>query len=178
MSRLIFFSGGVESTAMLSIADPQDQLVTVVWKNGWYAPSVDMQKSKKIAQEYGFEPMIVSIEFSKPERAEFVHQMDSFVTLGNMLVKAYGFTEVWSGLHSAEPNPKSKPYHERTLRAWDVLCPEARFVRPLIHLSKKHQWDLIPEHIKPLVVTCAVHDVFHSGCGKCEERKGLFHDAH
>lgn len=171
MSRLILFSGGVESTALLSIADKSDYLMTIVFGNDFYAPSVDLVNSKKIAEMSGLNSVRVGLDLPRLDGMRFVHQLHQFIGICHVLVQAYGFKEVWKGRNSSEPTEYTKPIYDKFFAAWSVLSPETPFLHPLDHLSKSEQLMLIPEKMRSLVVSCAVHKNYVNECKKCMERK-------
>ena len=54
------------------------------------------------------------------------------------------------------------------MEAWKLMHPTIPFLHPLDHLSKRQQWELIPEDVRPLVSSC----IYHAMCGqyyKCRE---------
>lgn len=171
MSRLILFSGGVESTALLSIAGNADYLLTVVMESEWYAPSIDLDKNKKLAGMSGLNSIRVKMNYPVLEGLRFVHQVQHFLGVCNVLVQAYGFTEVWMGLNSTEPPAHSKASYDRAFAAWEKLCPDVPFIVPFGHMTKAEQWRLIPKEMREFVVSCAVHQTLENGCKKCMERK-------
>lgn len=183
MSRLILFSGGVESTALLTIASPGDYLLIVDAGLNWYAPSVDYWKAHLIADRFGLELMTVTLSLPKVrEKIDFVHQLEIFVGVANLIVRAHPEIDaVWCGRNSAEPSEAIAPTVIRTMSAWDVISPDVPFVHPLDFMTKRQQWDLIPDDVKPLVVSCLRHQsqkvAADPACAKCKEVQEMLDDA-
>lgn len=167
MSRLILFSGGVESTALLSQARPGDVLLTILptYPNDW--ATFRKNSAEAIAKHHGLEIRYARIEMPlEPMPYTFVHQMRSFISVANLWVaKDKLITEVWCGRNSKEPGESLAPFIEQMMAAWAVLHPAVSFLHPLDHLSKRQQWELIPATIRSLVSTC----MFHRMCGTCKK---------
>lgn len=170
MSRLILFSGGVESTALLVQAKPGDVLLTILptYPNDW--ATFRKNSSEGIAKHHGFDVRYARIDIPiEPLPYTFVHQMRSFVSVANLWVaKDKTITEVWCGRNNKEPGEVLAPFIEQMMTAWTVLHPEVPFLHPLDHLSKRQQWDMIPAAIRPLVSSC-IHHRFCGVCYKCKE---------
>lgn len=165
MSRLILFSGGVESTALLSQAKPEDVLLTILPTFPSDMATFRKKSAEAIARHYGLEVRYVQIEILlEPLPYTFVHQMRVFVSVANLWVaKDTRITEVWCGRNIKEPGSAIASFIEQMMSAWKILHPQVSFLHPLDHLSKREQWELIPEEIRPLVSSC----VFHCMCGTC-----------
>lgn len=167
MSRLILFSGGVESTALLTMSRPDDVVLTI---NPSFASEVETYRrdlSEQIADHFGRTVQYASITASvDPAPFQFVHQMRAFISVCNLWVaKDTRITEVWCGRNSAEPGEKLRPFIEQMMQAWAVLHPNVAFLHPLDHLSKREQLALIPEAVRPLISSC----MHHRWCGTCKK---------
>ena len=167
MSRLIFFSGGVESTALLCHAGPNDTVITM---NHWYPHEVktyDHTTVEKNAAHFGLRINYVDIKIpTLPGLYGRDHQIASFISVAHLWVaKDKSIKEIWSGRNSAEvPDPTDLSiFKVREHNAWEFAHPNIPFHRPLEHLSKLEQWRLIPDIVKPLVKTC----IYHKNCGHC-----------
>ena len=166
MSKLIFFSGGVESTALLNDADPmEDVLVTVLPTFPRDIVTSKLQSAQAIAQRFGFTVNYAQIQMPvEPEPYNFVHQMRTFVSVANLWVaKDTAITEVWCGKNAAEPESALRPFIEQMMAAWAILQPTVPFRYPLDHLSKRDQWESIPIDVRSMVSSC----VTYNNCGKC-----------
>jgi hypothetical protein len=167
VSRLILFSGGVESTALLSQARHDDVLLTIQPTFPNDTTTYRQKTAEKIAAWHGFRMNYAGAMIAlEPHPYRFVHQMRVFVSLANLWVaKDERITEVWCGRNSSEPGSSLAPFINQMMDAWDVLHPRVPFLHPLDHLSKRQQWELIPLEVRPLVSSC----IFHRMCGTCKK---------
>lgn len=176
MSRLIFFSGGVESTAMLCEADPMDKVITVGPTYPYGVATYKKETLEQIAQLLGFEINYAQIKLPiEPEPYSFVHQYATFIAVAHLwVVKDPTITEIWAGRNSAEVPVVRDPTNFKTqqLTAWHTMHPDIPWNHPLEHMTKREHWLSIPDNIKPLVSSC----IFHRACGtcpKCHEIKAM-----
>lgn len=162
MSRLILFSGGVESTLLLCEADPMDTVVTIEPTYPYGMATYRKDTTEKIAQALGFEIKYARVHIPiEPEPYHFVHQIRTFVSVANLwCAKDTRIKEVWLGRSRDD-----RPARQNMYDAWSLLHPDVKFHRPFEHLSKREQWDQIPDNIKPLVSSC----FFHKNCGVCDK---------
>lgn len=167
MTKLILFSGGVESTALLTQAKPEDVLLTIQPTYPNDRPTYRTSYAEDVASFFGFRIHYAGATIPFEEVPyNFVHQMRTFVSLANLWVaKDSRITEVWCGRNCKEPSPKLIPFIEQMMEAWKVLHPQVAFLHPLDHLTKKEQWDMIPVAIRDKVSSC----VFHRNCGTCKK---------
>jgi len=178
--RLIFFSGGLDSTALLSLSEPDDIIVCVIDtpgnKIGNSFGDVDIEKVKKIAKYYNrfvyFTP--VHIPVVEIEEGMGVHQTNVFFSIANIWARLKGKTlkEVWWGVYNSEYNNNVvvKQLRDDWFKAWSVLHPNIKFHNPLGHLTKRDCWKMIPEEIQPLVTCCRLDppgDWKTCECQKC-----------
>ena len=174
MSRLIFFSGGVESTALLNKADPmEDVLVTVLPTFPRDIVTSKMQSAQAIAERFGFTVNYAQIQLPiEPEPYNFVHQLASFVAVAHLwAVKDLSITEIWAGRNRSEvPVVRDvNDFKTQQLMFWHALHPNIPFVHPLEHMTKLEQWQRIPDELKPLVNSC----VTYNSCGHCYKCKEI-----
>jgi 7-cyano-7-deazaguanine synthase in queuosine biosynthesis len=165
--RLILFSGGVESTALLTQAEADDILLTI---NPVYPSDLktyDQHRAERIAAHFGHRIHYASASIPvDPLPFRSVHQMRVFVSIANLWVaKDGGITEVWCGRNSAEPSEELRPFIDQMMRAWDVLQPNVAFRHPLDHLTKRQQLELIPNAVRPHLSSC----IHHRWCGICKK---------
>ena len=166
--RLILFSGGVESTALMTQANPDDIALVVqpTFHNDW--ATYRKATAEQIAKRYGVRVVYARAEIPHLGADTFVHQMTTFVSLASLMVaRNPRIKEVWCGRNSSEPSGDIKGYIERNMAAWALLHPTVPFLHPLDHLSKPEQWAMIPEEVRPLVSSC----IYHSMCGRCYKCK-------
>lgn len=172
--RLIFFSGGVESTYMLTQAGYNDTIV-IVDTNIFLSPippTFHPTNAEKIVKSFGYDPIYFSSKIKQSSR-EFIHQYHVFLAAANFFCLGdTEISEVWTGLN------KDMLVHEswsKILNAFHILHPTVSWVAPFDHMTKLEQWNKIPEDIKPLVSTC----IYHTNCGtctKCQEFQELIID--
>jgi hypothetical protein len=150
MSRLILFSGGVESTALMTMATPDDIALVIRPTDvkdvqaalTYKQSSIDaISKFFNISVHYG-EYVLPRIQ----TKTSHVHQMKMFIGMVHLMVSRYpSIVEVWCGRNCDEPNPN------------------VPFLHPLDHLSKVEQMVLIPKEIRHHISSC----VTHNNCGYC-----------
>lgn len=166
MPRLILFSGGVESTALVTMADKADVLLTSELPFKTYKSGYDLERCKAIAKIRGHRLVTFHCEM-RLNRAKWMHQLNWLLMAANLFVNAEeGFDEVWIGLQPQDVKEEFKQaLYERMFAMWDALCPGVKLSAPLRHLTKKMQWDLIPEELRPLVNSC----LLSNDCGQCRK---------
>jgi 7-cyano-7-deazaguanine synthase in queuosine biosynthesis len=62
-------------------------------------------------------------------------------------------------------NPQMRGTMEDFMR---LMTGDDRLQTPLKHMTKAQQWELIPEDVRPLVLTC--YNKVCGTCFKCQER--------
>lgn len=190
MSRLLLFSGGVESTAMMTIKNPEDPVITIQDISPGEEATFNRLAVQNIAAAMNFDVEFCTfhIPFQRPKRS-WNYQMWYFLPIAGLrIIKDRRITELWYGGEKAgseppftegvtsldEPNKKYK----RLKAAWDTMFPHVPLVFPLEQYTKQEQWAFIPDHVKPLVRTCVtnIHPTEDKNCGicrKCQELKLL-----
>jgi 7-cyano-7-deazaguanine synthase in queuosine biosynthesis len=170
--KLILFSGGVESTALLTIAAPDDILITInkVFSNS--TPSFQKEFVDKVALYFGKQTNYCTVEIPSNTQV-FVHQIQYFFSVASLWVaKDPSITEVWNGTRNDEI-PKNQNLFDRVTQSWDIMFPNVKFTSPLGHLTKQGHWNLIPEEIRPSVKSCTHAGAICCCCQKCLEHKRL-----
>lgn len=171
MARVILFSGGVESTALLTMADRDDLLLVCEVPFKDYKPGYNLDTCRKIAKRYGMQLVTFScgLQFN---RTEWLHQLNWLLMAANLVVKgSKNYTEVWIGLQPKDVEAQYKQsIYGQMFGMWEVLNPEVMLRAPMRHLTKKMQWKLIPDDIKSLVNSCS-EGTNCGTCRKCEEFK-------
>jgi hypothetical protein len=169
MSRLIFFSGGVESTPLLLQANPADTIVTVGPTFVNTLSSFHHDNCIQIADYFGLTVNFVQIALPvKKTNTRFVHQFSTFITLAHLwCLRDPDITQVWLGRNCTEVPKIRNPDDPRTreLMSWDTMHPDIPVLHPLEHLSKQQHWQMIPDAVKPFVTSCD----FQTNCGKCNK---------
>ena len=172
MSRLILFSGGVESTALMTMSTPNDiafvirpmDMKEVSTALTYKQSSIDaISKFFNMPVHYG-EYMLPRIQ----TKTSHIHQMKMFIGMAHLMVNRYpDITEVWCGRNCDEPSPAIASMIEQHMAAWPILNPTIPFLHPLDHLSKVEQMALIPKEIRHHISSC----VTHNNCGRCYKCK-------
>ena len=168
MSRLILFSGGVESTALMTMSTPDDIAFVIRPIDIVTNRELTYRQSsvEAIVDFYGVRLHYASFSIPKLDKtgSSFVHQMKTFIGMVHIMVNQYSdITEVWCGRNCDEPSPAIAPMIEQHMAAWAILNPTIPFLHPLDHLSKVEQMALIPKEIRHHISSC----VTHNNCGHC-----------
>jgi 7-cyano-7-deazaguanine synthase in queuosine biosynthesis len=167
MRRLILFSGGVESTALLTIANSNDILLICDIPRKDFGGGLDWEKCRRIARHFGNE----TVEFKFPTKIEgkqWMHQINWFIFASHMIAESRGdISEVWWGIRYDDGInlPERKPIFEKCMTAWKILQPTIDFISPLEASSKTDQWKIIPNEIKRYVNWCNTNN----NCGVCRK---------
>lgn len=173
MSRLILFSGGVESTALLTKASKDDIVMTIrdISPNDHY--TYHPNRIEEVARAMNVQIQYTDLKIPIQKTKGFVYQLWTFVPISIMWISRFPeITEVWYGLNNTEPSTSAKNDFERCVKIWKVAFPQIDLRFPLRHLSKEQQWVMIPKHVRPLISTC-LNNNFCGTCRKCVELKKL-----
>jgi len=170
--RLILFSGGVESTALLTLYQPGDHVMVVEHAHD---KTSDPMAPFKILKAMGIENVIKPrFDLGVPTNGPAMYQLHWLLAVAGVFVeKRVRIRQVWYGLHQGEPHePRTRGEYERLKTMWAAWHPQVSLVSPFIHLTKDWQWDLIPDEVRPLVRNClTLNDC--GTCRKCLELKAL-----
>lgn len=167
--KLILFSGGVESTALLTKASPEDIALVIEPTFTTELPTYRRGVVETLAKRFGVKLAYARAQIPDLGGSDFVHQMTTFISIASIAVTRNSkISEVWCGRNSLEPAEGIRDYIQRNMRAWQLLHPQVPFLHSLDHLTKQEQWNLIPEDVKPLVSSC-IHHNFCGSCYKCKE---------
>ena len=171
--RLILFTGGIESTAMLANSFVGDIALTL-YDRGEPDPLFNMDAARAIAKLLNRRHIVGWMDVGiVRDRSHTVFQLFHLMAGASMFVsKDPSITEVWFGLNSAEPAPMWVVIVRRMIEGWKLLHPDVPFHSPLIAYSAREQWDMIPEHVQPLVRNC-LHDTQCGTCRKCLKLKTM-----
>lgn len=174
MFNLILFSGGVESTALLTKAKKDDIVMTIRDTSPddhyTYHPNRIEEIAKAMNVKIHYTDLKIPIK-----KEDFVYQLWTFIPISIMWASRFpSIKEVWYGLNNTEPSstPVVQDSFDRCVRMWKTTFPNVSLKFPLRHLSKEQQWQIIPKHVQPLITTC-LYNTFCGNCRKCLELKKL-----
>lgn len=174
--RLILFSGGIESTALLTLYRPGDHVMTV---RHAHDATYDERAVSAIVEAMGVENHIRSaIDTGVPTNGQATFQFHWLLAVAGVYVEPrVKISQVWYGFHETPPGtgvngPRIMGEYARVKAMWSTWHPQVSLVSPYVHLTKAGHWDLIPDHVKPLVRNC-YHINDCGTCAKCQELKAL-----
>ena len=173
MSRLILFSGGVESTAMLTRATKNDIVMTIRDTSPRAYITFHQNRVEEIAKLMHVKIHYTDIKIPIEREKDFVYQLWTFVPIAILWASRIPrITEVWYGLNNQEPSDMARKDFEKCVQVFKVAYPNVALKFPLRHLTKKQQWDIIPSNVQPLITSC-LFNKFCGTCHKCLELKEL-----
>lgn len=159
MARLILFSGGVESVAIVHTLSAMEDVLLYVTPPPWM---LVFSNSARVPAEILNRKLL---ECRAPSNLAS-HQAEWLFPLAASYVKKYGFSEVWYGLHAGEINTQEKSdMYEKAKTAFDAECQGVSISWPLYHLTKREQFALLTDELKRSVVSCRTA----SNCGYCRK---------
>lgn len=174
MKRLVLFSGGVESTALLTLANPERDVVLFVDATGEMSTALQAD-ARRVAKSMGFELKSGFLATGATgSTISPMYQLYWLLAVASVRVKQTpDITQVWYGLHAGEPHAERVQEDFVRLReAWKIVHPNVLLRWPLYSKTKEEQWELIPAATKKLVRNCDfVRNCGH--CPKCTELKAL-----
>lgn len=71
---------------------------------------------------------------------------------------------LYYGVNSSDRSATPGPHRDKIESMISLMTGSNKLSTPLMHLSKREHWELIPDDIKPLVLTC-----FSNVCGTCSK---------
>lgn len=171
--KLVLFSGGVESTAMLNLVSDKD-IVTTLRDNSSDIPnSYNQDAVENICGELGIKVHYTDLSIPIRHERPNLYQFLTFVHVAGLWVTRFPkITEVLHGLNADEPRGYFKEIFDRYINIWNSFYPNTKFVFPFKDMKKIDIWNLIPERIKPLVISCN-QPIPCNHCNKCVELKDL-----
>lgn len=170
------FSGGVESTALLTMINPAEDYVGIV---NVVSPiddkDHDIEMQRKILLHYRcFNVSVFTVDVSLTNNmrvgsSSTQYQPFSFLFAARM----QGLTEIWWGCHK-DDDPNVGTW-KRYMDAWSIMHPAIEAKAPLEKLSKKEQWAMIDEEVKDYVISCYQHHPeIVDGCKACADRRRIY----
>ena len=173
MSKLILFSGGVESTAMLTKATKDDIVMVIRDTSPKAYITYHPNRVEEIAKAFGIKLHYTDIKIPIERERNFVYQLWTFIPVALLWTSRFPrITEVWYGLNNQEPSDVAKKDFDKCLEIWKTANSNITLKFPFRHLSKQQQWKMIPKHVQPLITSC-LFGKFCGICHKCIELKEL-----
>ncbi len=168
-NSVLFFSGGVESTAILeAYKDTNIRLLFV--SSPWYKDF--REGALKIAEYYKKD-----LEFF--EMKATVSNNRHVQQLNWYLMVAYLYSLKWPdiktfyyGLHVQDTSLVTNSGLENLKKVkthFKTLLPNVSLISPFQHLTKKEQYDTLPKVVQDMIHTCNRTDKFCGKCSKCVE---------
>lgn len=183
---VIAFSGGVESTAVMAWAKERGEKVVAFnfalsLPEPPYGPieewlSTQRVNARKIAKKFDVPLMEIDLSMTnlgtirneKPEyRYSFQRWYISFL-LGMMTVYNPEIKNLYYGLNNEDTTAVNSQMRGTMETFMGLMTVDNRLKTPLSHMTKAEQWEIIPDDIKPLVLTC--YNKVCGTCFKCAER--------
>lgn len=180
----IMLSGGVESTACIQHALDKDYYPMCFFVSMFPNTYPHMPHVKSICSLYGVEMWDLRLtgrEFDKS--ADISHYTQHWwAVYGAMITVVYPTLKyLWIGANSGvrevgdivnDPDPVAMYGKALSLigQASAMVGGSTKAYMPLWRLTKKQQWDMIPEDIRPHIVTCEnQHKFGEPRCGECSK---------
>ena len=176
MGRLILFSGGVESTALLTIADRHNDTALLVNDVSHERDATaNMVDAMKVLSAMAFRVITVDmcVWGGNFPRRTFVQQMWGFMAACSLVCSKHDvFNVVWYGMHKGEPNEGLNRQQHYAATYGFERAHGMQVMSPLHDETKAQQWARIPDYVRPLVRNCyTLNNCGH--CRKCTELKAL-----
>jgi len=167
--NLILFSGGVESTALLSRVSSNDLIITVKQP---YINNLETysEHGTKILKYYALEREFVNLNI--PSKPLFVHQLKYFIPIASLIWQTMPFKEIWIGRNVEDKTQEVLELVDTLQTGLNSFAPGVVINHPLDYLTKQEQWDSIPKELRPLVVSC-IYKNNCKRCYKCKEKNSL-----
>ena len=178
MARLLMFSGGVESTALLGMMNPVNDYVGIIdFHSPIDAPDHDLIRQWKILSHYGFQNVCVcTLKMTRTNNQRLGDTSSQYQPFADLMVaRMSNIDQLWWGCHAGDTHDDEK--WTRYRKAFSIIHPHCQVVQPLEKLTKREQWDMIDDEVKPFVVSCYEHHPeIVDNCKLCEDRKLIYKD--
>lgn len=165
--NLVLFSGGVESTCLLRLVSSSDIIISI--NSPYKQINTYTKNSEHILDYYKLKREYVDV--TVPCVNGFVHQLDYFIPIAILIHHTIKFKEIWIGRCVEDMTPEILQKVDNLQKGLSHFC-DVKINHPLDYLTKQQQYDLIPNKIKPYVMSC----IYENNCGrchKCEEKNSL-----
>lgn len=183
---VLSFSGGVESTALMAhVKASGEKFVALNFAVSLAEPpygpvEVWLAKQRINARQIAaaMDVPLLEVDFQatnlmtvRPEQPSYKYSFQRFYIswlLGLMTVYNPGIKNLYYGLNSDDSSARIPELRQRLVDMIRVMSDDAELCTPLMDKTKAEQWELIPDHVKPLVLTC--YNGVCGECFKCRER--------
>lgn len=183
---VIAFSGGVESTALMAwVAERKEKVVAfnfaISLADPPYGPievwlATQRINARKIAQEFNIPLMEIDLQLTnmgtiREEKPDYKYSFQRWYIsffFGMLTVYNPHIKNLYYGLNSTDTTAIDPSVRATMEQFISMMSGEQKLCTPLVNMTKAEQWKIIPDHVKPLVLTC-----FNKVCGtcfKCQER--------
>jgi len=184
MKRLILFSGGVESTALLTIKSTEDVVITIEDTSPGETATFNKQAVLNIAAAMQCDVKFCTVftPYERPrtnDQTHWVYQLWPFLAVASAwCAKDPSISTIWYGysLPQDESDGTDSLYapwkkYAQLYDGWNIMHPTVSIVFPTKEYTKLQHWEMIPDHVKPLVRTCLknVHPDKDENCGTCRK---------
>lgn len=168
-NSVLFFSGGVESTAILEAYKETNIRLLYVY-SPWNKNFKDNALS--VAEYYKKDLEFFEMRSTISE-GRAIHQLNWYLMVAYLYsLKWPDITAFYYGLHNQDFSLVDKfgQYNLKKVKShFKNLIPNASFLSPFKHLTKKEQYDSIPEDVRSLIHSCNRTSKFCGKCSKCVE---------
>ena len=114
MSRLILFSGGVESTALLTKASKDDIVMTIRDTSPNHYHTYHPNRIEEVARAMKVQIQYTDIKIPIEKSKGFVYQLWTFIPIAIMWASRFPeINEIWYGLNNTEPSALAKDDFEK-----------------------------------------------------------------
>ena len=183
---VVAFSGGVESTALMAWAKAKGEKVVafnfaISLSEPPYGPIEEWLATQRVnAREIAaamdvplmeIDLLMTNMGTIRNERPEYKYSFQRWYIaffLGMMTVYNPHIQNLYYGLNNEDTTAVSPEMRAAMEGFMAMMVGDNRLRTPLSHMTKAQQWEIIPDNVKPLVLTC-----FNKVCGtcfKCQER--------
>ena len=183
---VVAFSGGVESTATMAWAVARGEKVVAFnfalsLPEPPYGPvelwlATQRINARLIAEKMGVPMMEIDLQMTnlgtiRNEEPTYKYSFQRWYIsffMGLLTVYNPHLKDLYYGLNSTDSSAVHADLRAALEQMIVLMAGENKMRTPLMHMTKAEQWALIPDDVKPLVLTCSNNGC--GGCFKCDER--------
>ena len=183
---VIAFSGGVESAALMAwVKERKEKVVAfnfaISLSEPPYGPIEEWLATQRVnAREIAkcFDIPLMEIDLSmtnmgtlRNEKPEYKYSFQRWYIsffLGMLTTYNPQIKNLYYGLNDEDTTAVNLEMRGTMENFIKMMAGENLLKTPLSHMTKAQQWEIIPDNVKPLVLTC--YNKVCGTCFKCEER--------